>query len=54
MATHKPQAMARLINEPDLRAGISAKALACVKEKYSLDAVTDQYLHLLGLAPRAE
>ena len=48
------QAMAQLVRSPEFGARIVANAMARVREKYSLDAVTDQYLRLLGLPPRYE
>jgi glycosyltransferase involved in cell wall biosynthesis len=48
------QAMAQLVRSPELRARIVTNAMARVREQYSLDAVTDQYLQLLGLPPRFE
>lgn len=48
------QAMALVVSDLQLRARMSANALAHVRANYSLQAVADQYLKLLGLPPTFE
>jgi glycosyltransferase involved in cell wall biosynthesis len=43
------QAMAQIATSAELRETIRAKALERIQRFYSLDAVTDEYLRLLGL-----
>ena len=45
--------MAALLRSPPLRAQLAANAIARVREHYSLDAVANRYLDLLGLAHAA-
>jgi len=46
------EAMASLVRSPELRERIQRNALERVRDFYSLEAVTDQYLKLLGLPLR--
>lgn len=48
------KAISRLLKDDDFRASITKKALEDVKEKYTLDIVSDQYFKLIKKAARSD